>query len=288
MKRRQFILALLATLSGLPVPAGSLDLGTIKGFRINAGYDGYDFDLIEKFLTRLYLISLNQGEIINEHMGQKVVDQDAQNALKSIAKPLWAASTRDLEWNIILTNSKITNACTPGGGLILIYCGLLKECREEAELASVIAHEIGHIHHKHAIKRMMTKMVNKKMGINLDHNFIKKAAMLDEVSMQMLMEKTVEIIQTSYTRLFEHQADAFIIPAFLKAGYPPFKASLFFRKLQYIFGSESPSFCIYDSHPSTEERIKRLDAIAASYNGDNERSDSEAFKKLKIVSQSVC
>ncbi len=274
MKRRQFLLSLVLALSGYKANAGSLDLEELK-FRTK---NEFDMAMIERKVSSYWLNALNQGKKLNEQIGQKIMDDTAQAALKSIAQPLWAGSTRDLKWDIVLTDSTLVNACTPGGGLIVVNTGLLAECQEEVELASVIAHEIGHIQHRHAIQRLMTIAVQKEMGIGQKTS---TANLINDASMERLMASAVEIIHLSYSRLREYQADAFIIQAFLTAGYSLAKASIFFHKLTKIFGKMSPNFCIYSTHPLTDERIRRIEALAATYGNKGTRGDSEAFRQLK-------
>jgi len=280
MNRRQFLLSLALALSGFKAHAASFDPEDIHSLRLGNHFDAAK---IEKKYSKLWLDTLNQGQRIGNGTGKKIMNESAQRALTTIAQPLWRVSTRtNLNWNIILTDSSDVNACTPGGGLILIYKGLISQCAEEVELASVIAHEIGHVQHRHAIQRIMTQVVQQQMGISPSGLSDKDK---NGASMEMLMEKAVDLINLSYGRLHEHQADAFIIQAFLKAGYPPSKASLFFHRLIKLFDRQSPNYCLYSTHPLMVERIKRMDAIAASYGSKNKSHvSSEAFRFLKTIS----
>ncbi len=273
MKRREFILSLFLALSGFKANAGSLDLDQLQELRGDAGYD---VESLERAASSYYLNILNKGKQLGGGVGRKITNRQIQSAMDSIATPLWAASTRKLEWNIVLTDSPQVNACTPGGGLIIIYFGLLAQCKKEEELASAIAHEIGHIQHKHAIRRMMTQVVQKEMGI--DPN---SPEQLNKMSMESLMENAVKIIHRSFKRVNEYQADAFIIHAFLKAGYSPAKASLLFHRLNEIFPKANPNYCIFDTHPLNAQRIQRLEALAATYGNKGRSENSEAFNQLK-------
>jgi predicted Zn-dependent protease len=275
MKRRQFLVSLFLALPFLNADAGSLEPEALNILR---GDNGYDVAQIERWNSLHYRQLLNKGNVMNG-WGRKIRDPEVDTALRSIARPLWAASNRNLEWNIVLTDSDKVNACTPGGGLIIVTLGCLNNCQEEVELAGVIAHEIGHIQHRHAIQRFMTMLVQKETGI--DHPKKIAASQFNDVSMERLMANTIEIMDSSYGRLKEHQADAFIIRAFLTAGYCPAKASMAFYMLKRVFGNQSPDYCIYSSHPLNDERIRRIEALAATYDDSGICGDSEAFRQLK-------
>ena len=84
-------------------------------------------------------------------------DRAAEAALQAIAAPLCRVSTRrNLEWRVGLlkVDPRNVNAFAVGSGVFFVHDALLSWCTSETDLAAVIGHEIGHIEHRHIIKRM--------------------------------------------------------------------------------------------------------------------------------------
>ena len=208
-------------------------------------------------------------------------NRQAEDALLQIAKPIMATSTRNtLAWRTGLVQNGKVNAITPGGGVILVYDGLVSLCKTEAELASVIAHEVGHVEHRHAIRRIYAQRVLENHGIaaGAHPSILKKH--FDSGRYGLVADK---IIYQSYKRLWEHQADAYIIRAFSKLGYSMQESHSFFTTLMANFGSGSPNLCIYSTHPLTQERVSRLKNLTKAYPRTYQRGDSEAFRYLKSI-----
>ncbi|HEY1086519.1 MAG TPA: M48 family metalloprotease, partial [Archangium sp.] len=59
----------------------------------------------------------------------------------------------DISWTFAVMENDTPNAFSSPGGYIVVTTGLLKKTQNEAQLAGVLGHEIGHIVHKHSIKR---------------------------------------------------------------------------------------------------------------------------------------
>lgn len=70
-----------------------------------------------------------------------------------IGKGLAAASSRpDIAWTFIVLDSPTANAFSAPGGYVFVTTGMLAKCDNEAQLAGVLAHEIGHVTGKHSLK----------------------------------------------------------------------------------------------------------------------------------------
>ena len=211
-------------------------------------------------------------------------DADAEAALSEIAKPIMDVSTRsNLAWRIGLVESDQVNAVTPGGGVVFVFDKLIANCKSESQLASVIAHEVGHIEHRHAIQRIYAEGILERDDVqqNVDGAALKKA--FDQKFYNLVSS---EIIYKSYKRLWEHQADAFIIRAFERLNYSLDESHTFFENLITLFGSGSPDNCLFSTHPLTNERIMRLKNLSRAYAQRNTRGNSEAFNYLKSVFKS--
>ncbi|MGD9157485.1 MAG: M48 family metallopeptidase [Desulfobacteraceae bacterium] len=209
----------------------------------------------------------------------RTLNRQCEQALQKIAAPVMASSTRkNLEWKIGLLAGDTVNAFTCGGGVIFIYEGLIALCESEAELASVIAHEVGHIEYRHAIRRHFAERLFAEYGMDMNWDKKRVEKYFDAMQYDAVADK---IVYKSYKRLWEHQADAHIIKAFREIGYSLKHSYKIFEKFMKVFGNGNPGLCIYDSHPFNMERIARLKNLSKAYSKKKGRSDSEAFKYLK-------
>jgi len=249
---------------------------------------GTDFLKIEKDIVKYYTYKLRKGGI-PDRSGALTYYKDnlAQKALQSIYLPLTKAATRpDLKWQAFIADSKSVNAFTCGGGLTVVHSDLIKFCKSEAELASVLAHEIGHIEHRHAIRRLMSNEILKQFGMSSDQAILDEVYALKakgkDIRSSVMMKVSLEIFEKNFGRMWEHQADAFILKAFEETGYDVGEASQFFRTLLKLFGKSPQWTCMFSSHPDVVERINRVEAIARTMSPiRNPKKDSDAFRYLK-------
>jgi len=297
MDRRQFIQLLTASsLVHISNLEAALSLDDVKG-RSNS-IVGLDVSKLELKIANQSISSfLRHG--ISRGGNQKLLpveDRAANQAIREIAMPIFASSTRkNLKWHVLLGESRhftsgAVNAFTPGGGVIFIQTGLIKACNSEVELAAVIAHEVGHIEYKHAIRRMMAAQLLKQYGLSVNLNKLDLTQRYinsgGQIGFQFLMSISNEILFKGFTRLWEYEADAFILRAFQYAGYNVNDASKFFYQLLAPGAGNGQlgrfGTCLFVSHPETLERIKRIDAIAKSMqNTVTTKMDSKNFNYLK-------
>lgn len=99
------------------------------------------------------------GEQINQELLSKQVklfrNQEAQSYINQIGQRLVQASDRpNIPYTFQVIDDSSVNAFATMGGFVYVNTGLIAAASNEAELASVMAHEIGHIAGRHAIKQM--------------------------------------------------------------------------------------------------------------------------------------
>lgn len=89
-----------------------------------------------------------QYELYENGAVQEYVDRLGQELVNS------AKETRDIPYTFDVVVSDAVNAFATPGGFIYLTTGLLQEADNEAQLVSVMAHEIAHIEEKHSIKAL--------------------------------------------------------------------------------------------------------------------------------------
>ena len=176
----------------------------------------------------------------------------------------------DFRWQVkILKKDSVLNAfCTPGGH-IYIYTGIIKYLENEAQLAGVMGHEMGHADLRHST-RQMTEM----FGIQ-----ILAAAALGK--QEELAKISTALIGLTFSRKHETEADRMSVEYLCGTSWPADGAAGFFEKIKAEGGSSPPAFL--STHPSPENRIENFHKWAAEKNcpgKDDGKMSYKEFQKL--------
>ena len=183
------------------------------------------------------LIKSGQAKIYRNQAINNYIDRIGQELAKNSDRP-------NIAYTFQVVDDKAVNAFATMGGYVYINTGLMLKAENEAELASVIGHEIGHIVGRHSIEQMRQRAIAQG---------ILSAAGLDRTqAVQIGVELAVN---RRNSRQDELEADRFGLDNFTKAGYAPVGMVSFMKKLLEN-GSSVPAFI--STHPATSERIKRL------------------------------
>jgi predicted Zn-dependent protease len=160
------------------------------------------------------------------------------------------------EFNLIEADTIANAFCLPGGK-VAVYTGIMELASTDAELATVIAHEIGHAIARHGAERMTQMLMVELGGIALDE------------ALNTQSEKTLELAQVAYglgtslayvlpySRTHESEADHLGLIYMAKAGYDPRAAVDFWRKMQQKYGDQEPPEFL-STHPNSDTRIADL------------------------------
>lgn len=146
------------------------------------------------------------------------------------------------------------NAFALPGGQIYVTSGLVELAGTDAQLASVLAHEVAHVTERHIAERLATSYGVQALGaaaLGADAGTVSQ--LVGSVLQQGFLLK--------YSRDQELQADRVGVRYLRQAGYDPNAAIAMFRKLQQASGDGPPVFL--SSHPSTGDRIEQLREVIA-------------------------
>ena len=228
-----------------------------------------------------YFWELFQRDELRHVLGVPMKEPRLNQAMREIARPLMGISTRSgLDWRIGIVDVSKVNALTWGGGCICMHRGLIRLCDSEVELASVIAHEVGHVQYRHAIRRIMAERLFEK----IDPHFFEQTdeKMGNAIDARRFETAGLDLIYKTYKRKWEYEADAFSVRALAKTGYDLRGAHRFFEKLLAMKPAKAPlGSCLMASHPETRERIARTKGLVRRYGKQRARPDSDAFEYLK-------
>lgn len=175
----------------------------------------------------------------------------------------------DFSWRVRIIEKDVLNAfCTPGG-YIYFYTGIIKYLENEAQLAGVMGHEMGHADLRHS-----TRQMTKVLGVQ-----ILAAAALGE--REALAQVTSGLISLTFSRAHESEADHMSVVYLCGTDWPADGGAGFFEKIQQEGGSSVPVFL--STHPSPKNRIENFHNLAKEKGctGTNDHISSyKEFQKL--------
>jgi len=169
----------------------------------------------------------------------------------------------DAQWEFVVFDSKEANAFCLPGGKVGVYSGLLPITKDDAGLATVLGHEIGHAVAHHGNERMSEAMVMEKAGQYLG----------SAISTNSLMRSAFGVAygagskygrELPHSRKQESEADHIGIIYMSKAGYDPAAAVQFWERFSAYNkqqgGGGSPSWLqkFSSTHPVDDVRIADL------------------------------
>jgi predicted Zn-dependent protease len=191
------------------------------------------------------------------------VDQkNAQAYVETLGRKLAAVSHRpELDWHFTVVDSPVVNAFALPGGYVYLTRGILAYINNEAELAAVMGHEIGHVTARHTV-RQMTRTQLTQIGIGVGSVVSPTFGQLGNMSNHAL-----GLLFLRFSRDDEREADRLGVEYAAKAGYDPREVSNFFEVLRHLSQAEDresiPGFL--STHPDPGERVETTRALAREW-----------------------
>lgn len=209
-------------------------------------------------------------------------DPDATEYLNKIGYELVAASqARQIDFEFFLLRDPMINAFALPGGFICVQTGTILTVQSESELASVMAHEIGHVQQRH-IARMIAKQ-KEALAITIGSLLLallaSRAGGNGQAAQAAVMVGQGAAIQSqlAFSRDNEREADRVGFDILVNAGFDARAMAAFFTRMQNstrIYESIAPSYL--RTHPMTVERISDIQGRLTNLR-THQRADSLDF-----------
>ncbi|MFP5461627.1 MAG: M48 family metalloprotease [Gammaproteobacteria bacterium] len=189
-------------------------------------------------------------------------DVEIGDYLNGLAATL-TASAQGHSFELFLVSDPSLNAFALPGGYIGVHTGLIVAAETESELASVVAHEIGHVTQRH-IARMLSGQRQTTLGTLAAVVLAALAARSNPQAAAGIVTMAAGAQQQqmlAFSRDAEREADRVGLDTLREAGFDPNGMVSFFGRLQQstrTYESSAPAYM--RSHPMTVERIADMQA----------------------------
>ena len=168
-----------------------------------------------------------------------------------------ASDRSDYEWEFRVLESDTQNAFCLPGGKVAVYEGILPVCGNEAGLAVVMSHEIGHALARHGGERMSQSYAVEGVRQAVHYVTRKQDDKNRELVLQAYGVASKYGVVLPYSRKHESEADHMGIMLMAKAGYDPAEAPRFWSRFGSMGqGTKPPEFL--STHPSDQRRAQDL------------------------------
>jgi predicted Zn-dependent protease len=185
-----------------------------------------------------------QAKIINDPVVAEYVNRVGQNLVRN--------SDAKVPFTIKVIDSEEVNAFALPGGFFFVNSGLILKADNEAELAGVMAHEIGHVAARHGTRQATRGEIAQLgmiplifMGGWTGYGIYQAASVLVPVGF------------LKFSRAMESEADLLGLEYMYKAGYDPTAFVDFFEKIETLEKRKPGTVAkVFSTHPPTDARIQ--------------------------------
>lgn len=193
-------------------------------------------------------------------VGAKPLDADLrlQRYVNALGRWLAQQTERpDLPWTFGVLADPGFNAFATPGGHIFVTRGLIDQMRNEAELAGVLAHEIGHVLKKHHLRAVQK---NARAGLLAEAG--NSLAKTDNPEVKTyLLNFGRKLYASGLDQSDEFEADRLGVVIAARGGFDPYGLPAVLQMLESHNGNEGMYSLLFKTHPAPGVRIETLDAL---------------------------
>jgi predicted Zn-dependent protease len=220
--------------------------------------------------TQIIMLSPRQEMALGFQAEEEIFKTEKVSDNPRFVKPVQRVGYRiakatglDLDWKFhVIENEKVPNAFCLANGHVFVYTGLFKYIDNDAQLATVMAHEIGHAIAHHVAEKVSvglltnvaTALATAAINSNVDSN---EERLLYNAALGIGSQVGVIL---PYSRMQESEADHIGLILMAEACYDPREALKFWERFAKADGGEEPIVYL-STHPATSQRIEHLKAL---------------------------
>ncbi len=236
------------------------------------------------------LVSGNVSEPEEARIGQQIAgnllgaaplvrDDGLQRYINRVGR--WVAlqtERSDLNWHFGVIESDDMNAFAAPGGYIFLTKGLYQRLNNEAELAGVLGHEIGHVLRKHHLK-----LLQKSQSIAAIGGLLGRKLKTENEVLQNVIGNGAEVVARGLDKDAEYEADRIGVVLSARAGYDAYALPAVLAQIGHVAKDDKRVSLLFKTHPLPEDRLSHLsDAVADKLDALPEgQSGAERFYRLR-------
>lgn len=184
------------------------------------------------------------------------------------------ADRRDISYHFAVIEGDEANAFALPGGYVYVYTGLMKTAGDEAEFASVLAHEIGHVAARHATERLTQQY---------GYEVISGILLGSESSARLIADLVATGGFLKYSRDAEFEADQLGARYLHGSNYAPQAMIDFMQRMISLESSQPSDLATWlSTHPPTSDRLARVRGEIATFTPlSNPARNASAYAAIK-------
>jgi predicted Zn-dependent protease len=208
-----------------------------------------------------------------QRFGKPVTNEALQQYVNLVGNAVAANSKRStIPYRFAVLDSPVQNAFAAPGGVVFISKAMLGVLENESELAAVLAHEVGHVAGKHAIRSIRRAQFLEGVGTITAANMKGTSGKQFE---SMIGDLQSVLFDKGLDKEMEFEADAAAMETTYRTGYDPRAMINVLRKLKTIQASSEKKGSWFSTHPPLDERIAKLEELLKNY------PDAASLAKVK-------
>lgn len=251
MTHKTFWILALALLSGNALAANPFEQELFKAIK-----QGVQEKVTGKSATSVEEETAIGRQIAGNLLGAAPLVKDAklQKYVNNVGRWVADQSERpDLAWHFGVIESNDVNAFAAPGGYIFVTKGLYKLLQSEAELAGVLAHEVGHVIRQHHLKILQQSKL-----LDLGSQALAKNVGGGNDKVQNLIGSGAEIVSRSLDKDAEFEADRIAVVLATRAGYDAFGLPAVLQQIGHYAKDDGDVALLFKTHPHPDDRLSKL------------------------------
>lgn len=179
-------------------------------------------------------------------------DGPGRKALALMTQRLTEGRAMPFPPKIEVLDINVINAFALPGGYVFLFRPVLERAEGANEVAGVLAHELGHVVHRHSMRALLhSSALSLLVGL-----------VIGDVTGGVTVSILTNLIGQSYSRDAEREADRTSVEMMAQAGADPRAINAFFERLLKLEGGSGGLTNLFRSHPLTRERIDAVEKMS--------------------------
>ncbi|MDD5057343.1 MAG: M48 family metalloprotease [Sideroxydans sp.] len=190
---------------------------------------------------------LGAAPLVKDAKLQKYVNQVGEWVASQSERP-------DLPWHFGVIQSEDVNAFAAPGGYVFVTLGLYRLLQNEADLAGVLGHEIGHVIRKHHLKILQQSQL-----VDAGGKLLSRQVGGDD-KIQNLIGNGAEIVARGLDKDAEFEADRIGVVLATRAGYDAYGLPGVLQQIGHFAKDDGSIALLFKTHPLPDDRLDKLDS----------------------------